>query len=83
VNEKTEEPMTIIERLEQRRKAMTALELAEMLTVSRRHLYQLAAKFYIPSFRVGGALRFDPQSVAGWLKAKEPPQSKPTKNRRN
>jgi excisionase family DNA binding protein len=48
--------------------ALTVSELAEILNVSRAFLYRLAASGGVPSFRVGGAVRFDPTSVAAWLR---------------
>jgi excisionase family DNA binding protein len=48
--------------------ALTVSELAEILNVSRAFLYRLAASGRVPSFRVGTAVRFDPVSVAAWLR---------------
>jgi excisionase family DNA binding protein len=48
--------------------ALTVSELAEILNVSRAFLYRLAASGRVPSFRVGAAVRFDPSSVAAWLR---------------
>lgn len=48
--------------------AMKVSELAEILNVSRAFLYRLAADRRLPSFRLGGAVRFDPKAVAAWLR---------------
>jgi excisionase family DNA binding protein len=53
-----------------RRTAWTAEELAEVLSLSRKHIYKLAKKGRIPSLRIGGAIRFDPHTTATWLESK-------------
>jgi excisionase family DNA binding protein len=47
---------------------LTADELASMLTVSRITIFKQAKAGRIPSFRIGTCVRFDPQSVARWLR---------------
>jgi DNA binding domain, excisionase family len=42
-------------------------ELAEVLAISRKHLYKLAKSGRIPCYRMGGAIRFDPEATAQWL----------------
>lgn len=53
-----------------RRTAWTAEELAEVLSLSRKHIYKLAKKGRMPSLRIGGAIRFDPHVTATWLESK-------------
>lgn len=53
-----------------RRTAWTAEELAEVLSLSRKHIYKMAKKGRIPSLRIGGAIRFDPHTTAAWLESK-------------
>jgi excisionase family DNA binding protein len=53
-----------------RRTAWTADELAEVLSLSRKHIYKLAKKGRMPSLRIGGAIRFDPHATAAWLESK-------------
>ena len=53
-----------------RRTAWTAEELAEVLSLSRKHIYKLAKKGRMPSLRIGGAIRFDPHATAAWLESK-------------
>jgi excisionase family DNA binding protein len=53
-----------------RRTAWTAEELAEVLSLSRKHIYKLAKKGRMPSLRIGGAIRFDPHTTATWLESK-------------
>jgi excisionase family DNA binding protein len=66
--------------LEGRTTALTVGEVAKILSVSKRQIYKLAELEEIPSFRVGGAVRFDPFAIAQWLRratapAKFPPRS--------
>jgi Helix-turn-helix domain len=42
-------------------------------TVTPQHIYKMAASGQLPSFRVAGAVRFDPQDLAHWLTKKVPP----------
>ena len=62
--------MNLIEQLESRNGAMKASELCALLGVDNKHVYRMAAKGKLPSFHVGGAVRFDPQEVASWLRAR-------------
>ena len=62
--------MNLIEQLEARSGAMKVAELCELLGVDDKHIYRMAARGSLPSFRVGGAIRFDPQEVAKWLRSK-------------
>jgi excisionase family DNA binding protein len=38
-----------------------------------QHIYKMAASGSIPSFRISGSVRFDPDEVAAWLKEKRAP----------
>jgi excisionase family DNA binding protein len=62
--------VNLIEKLEARSGAMKVAELCDLLGVDDKHIYRMAARGSLPSFRVGGAVRFDPQEVAKWLRAK-------------
>jgi excisionase family DNA binding protein len=62
------EPMSLPDRIEQIGRALTADELASMLTVSRITIFKQAKAGRIPSFRIGTCVRFDPKSVAQWLR---------------
>lgn len=62
--------MNLIEQLEARNGAMKVAELCELLGVDDKHIYRMAARGSLPSFHVGGAVRFDPQEVAKWLRSK-------------
>ena len=63
----------LLERLEAGRSALRARDLAEMFGVTQQHIYKLAAQGVIPSFRVGAAVRFDPGTVAEWLRRRLSP----------
>jgi excisionase family DNA binding protein len=62
------EPMSLPDRIERVGRALTADELARMLTVSRITIFKQAKAGRIPSFRIGTCVRFDPKSVAQWLR---------------
>lgn len=52
--------------------ALKVGEVAEMSGVTQQHIYKMAASGQLPSFRVAGAGRFDPQDLAQWLTKKAP-----------
>src|SRR6266851_10235829 len=64
----TAEPMSLPDRIERIGRALTAEELASMLTVSRITIFKQAKAGRIPSFRIGTCVRFDPKTVAQWLR---------------
>lgn len=70
--------MTLIESLEHRTSVLRAREVAALFQVTRQHIYKMAAKGTIPSFRVAGAIRFDPQVLAEWLRRRMPPHEQDT-----
>jgi excisionase family DNA binding protein len=65
---KTAEPLSLADRIERIDRALTAGELASMLTVSRITIFKQAKAGRIPSFRIGTCVRFDPKSVGTWLR---------------
>jgi len=50
-----------------------AHEVARLFGVTPQHIYRMAANGSIPSFRISGSVRFDPDEVATWLKEKQAP----------
>ena len=64
------EPLTLAEQVRQRRKAWSAEELAELLNLSRKHIYKLCKQGRMPCVRIGGAVLFDPRVTADWLESK-------------
>ena len=65
----TAEAMSLPDRIERLGRALTAEELAKMLTVSRITIFKQAKARRIPSFRIGTCVRFDPKMIAQWLRA--------------
>jgi excisionase family DNA binding protein len=61
-------PITLAEQIEQTGHALTADELAQLLNVSRVTVFKLAKTGRIPSFRIGTCVRFDPCTIAAWLR---------------
>jgi len=60
--------MRLIEILEARKQALRVSEVANLFSVTPQHIYKMAASGKLPSFRVAGAIRFDPQDLVNWLK---------------
>lgn len=48
--------------------ALTANELANILAVSHVTIFKHAKAGRIPSFHIGTCVRFDPRTVADWLR---------------
>ena len=63
--------LSIADRLDLMDHALTVKQLAPLLNVSLTSLYNRAREGRIPSYRIGGSVRFDPHTVAEWLRAKE------------
>ena len=61
--------------LEGRTTALTVSDVAELLNISERQVYKLAAENSIPCFKVGASVRFDPSSFAAWLRQRMAPAS--------
>jgi len=61
--------MDLAEQIERMERALTADELAGLLSVSRVTIFKQAAAGKIPSFRIGTCVRFDPHAVAEWLRS--------------
>jgi excisionase family DNA binding protein len=60
--------MSIAEQIEKIGHALTAEDLAKLLSVSKVTIFKQAAAGRIPSFRIGTCVRFDPRAVANWLR---------------
>jgi excisionase family DNA binding protein len=60
--------MSLPDRIERISRALTADELASMLTVAKVTIFKQAKAGRIPSFRIGSCVRFDPKMVAQWLR---------------
>ena len=60
--------MSIADQIEKTGHALTAEDLAELLSVSKVAIFKQAAAGRIPCFRIGTCVRFDPRAVATWLR---------------
>jgi excisionase family DNA binding protein len=58
-----------------RSRALTVNDVATLLNVSERQIYKLVSEHRIPSFKIGGSIRFDPPALALWLRQKMSPGS--------
>ena len=59
--------------LDGRRRALVVTDIAELLSISERHVYKLVARHRIPCFKIGGSIRFDPVAISVWLRQKMSP----------
>jgi len=64
--------MTLIQILESKHKALTVREVAELLGVSKTHIYEMVADGRLPSFRLGKSIRIDASDIAELLRNKKP-----------
>lgn len=67
VTPRQNQPTRITDIIRNHRTFWTADELSEVLAISRKHVYKLAKSGRIPCYRMGGAIRFDPEDTAQWL----------------
>lgn len=65
-----QEPQDIPSQLRKFKKAISAARLADLLDFSVSHILKQAKHGKIPSYRLGGAVKFDPIRVADWLEAR-------------
>ena len=65
--------MKLIENLKSRTEALKVADVAKLFGVTPQHIYRMAANGSIPSFRISGSVRFDPDEVAAWLKERQAP----------
>jgi excisionase family DNA binding protein len=61
--------MILAEILEGKREALRVAEVAQILDVSIKKIYRMAAKGQIPSLKISSSIRFDPHDIAAWLKS--------------
>jgi excisionase family DNA binding protein len=67
--------MRLVETLKSRTGALKVAEVAKLFGVTPQHIYKMAASGRIPSFRISGSVRFDPDEVAAWHREKQGPAS--------
>jgi excisionase family DNA binding protein len=63
---------------------MTARQVAELLGVHENWVYDQAARGELPSYKIGGTRRFDPDELRGWIAEhreaeREPPERRESK----
>ena len=63
--------MRLVETLKSKTGALKVAEIAGLLSVTPQQIYKMAASGSIPSFRLLGSVRFDPDEVAAWLEGKQ------------
>jgi len=56
--------VNLADHLDGRTNALTVADVAELLNISERQVYKPAAENRIPSFKIGGSVRFDPAAFA-------------------
>lgn len=61
--------MRLVEILQSRKHALRVSEVAALFSVTDQHIYRMAARGILPSLRIAGAIRFDPQDLVNWLNA--------------
>jgi len=64
--------MSLIEQLERETHVLRAGDVAKLFQVTPQHIYKMAAAGRLPSFRLAGAIRFDPHELARWLRKAHP-----------
>lgn len=57
---------------------MTASQVAELLGVHENWVYDQAANGSLPSYKLGGARRFDPAELRDWIAERRQPAFEPT-----
>jgi excisionase family DNA binding protein len=77
LNQGSSGAMKLVETLKSRTGALKVAEIAELLSVTPQHIYKMAARGSIPSIRISGSVRFDPDEVAAWLQRKCAPEGAP------
>jgi excisionase family DNA binding protein len=56
---------------------MTARQVAELLGVHENWVYDQAASGELPSYKIGGTRRFDPDELRGWIAAHREAERQP------
>ncbi len=61
---------------------MTARQVAELLGVHENWVYDQAASGQLPSYKIGGTRRFDPNEVRGWIADHRESERRPKRRQR-
>ena len=54
-----------------REQLLTVREVAELLRINEKTVYEWARRGTLPCFRVGNRLRFDPHDITRWLASRK------------
>jgi excisionase family DNA binding protein len=76
------ESVGLADSLEQKRRALLVVEVAQLLNISERQVYKLVAEHRIPCFKIGASIRFDPVAISAWLRGKMAPAAGESVSRR-
>ncbi len=63
--------VSLADQIEHSDRALTAADLARVLSVSKITIFKQATAGRIPSFRIGTCVRFDPKITATWLRTQQ------------
>lgn len=69
--------MLLAEIVEGKKEALRVAEVAQILDVSIKKIYRMAAKGQIPSLKISSSIRFDPHDIAAWLRSQSGTNSIP------
>ncbi len=61
--------MLLAEIVEGKKEALRVSEVAQILDVSIKKIYRMAAKGQIPSLKISSSIRFDPHDIAAWMRS--------------
>jgi excisionase family DNA binding protein len=65
------EPFDVIAELSSRRKALTVMEFANLLAISKQSAYEQIKRGSLPALQLGNTIRLNPKDVARWLQARQ------------
>jgi excisionase family DNA binding protein len=65
------EPFDVIAELSSRRKALSVMEVATLLGVSKQAVYDQIKRGNLPALQLGTAIRLNPRDVADWLRERQ------------
>jgi predicted DNA-binding transcriptional regulator AlpA len=66
----------------QETRVLRARDVAKLFQVTPQHVDKMAAGGRLPSFRLAGAIRFDPHELANWLRKAQPVTVQPEEGNR-
>jgi excisionase family DNA binding protein len=65
-------PYSVLQRLEECDKALTVKQVAEIFGENKKKIYAMAAAQQLPCLRFGVRYKFDPATLAYWVKKQNP-----------